>query len=198
MIELEYMEIRILGNQMAYFKGKKENLLINPSKEILETNKYPCRIVIFTSEDFDNLNLKTEAIIIRGSGEYEIGGIEITGYNVGNGETIYLINYEGISIAVLGKLKEVLSDKRIEKVNGLDVLLAPVVIGNEVSAKAVLSWAKKWGVNYLIPTGWIENSELLTKFLDVADEEGAEQIEFLKVDKGDLPDGLEVKVIKKV
>ncbi|MEI8068132.1 MAG: MBL fold metallo-hydrolase [Candidatus Shapirobacteria bacterium] len=192
------MEIRILGNQSVFLKGKKENLLINPTKEILGDSKYSSRIIVFTSEDFDDLKLNTEAIIIRGSGEYEIGGVEIVGYSANGGETVYLINHDGISVAVLGQLKEALTEKRVEKINGIDVLLAPVAIGTENSAKSVLAWAKKWGVNYLIPTGWIENNENLIKFLDVADEEGAEQIESLKVEKGDLPDGLEVKVIKKV
>jgi len=192
------MEIRILGTQTAYFKGKKENVLINPTKEILEANKHPSRIVIFTSESFDDLTLKTEAIIIRGSGEYEIGGVEVTGYNAADGNTIYLINHEGVSVVVLGELKQMLTEKRIEKMSNVDVLLAPVKIGNEVSGKAILSLAKKWGVNYLVPAGWTDDNESLVKFLDVVDEEGAEQLEFLKVEKSDLPDGLEVKVIKKV
>jgi hypothetical protein len=192
------MEIRILGNQSAFLKGKKENVLINPTKELLSSSKYQSRIVIYTSDKYDVLGLDTEPVVIRGPGEYEIGGVEINGYNGGNGDTMYVINHDGVIVGVLGELDEPLSDKRIEKVNAVDVLLAPAMIGKEASAKLVLEWAKKWGANYLIPTGWIEDSQILEKFLDIADQEGIEQSELLKVDKDNLPDGLEVKVLKKV
>jgi hypothetical protein len=36
------------------------------------------------------------------------------------------------------------------------------------------------------------------KFLDQVDQEGLEAVESLRVDKNDLPDGLELRVLKKV
>jgi hypothetical protein len=192
------MEIKILENQTVFLKGKKESVLINPTEEILSNSKYQSRIIIFTSEKFDNSKLKSEGVIIRGPGEYEIGGVEINGYNAHNGNNMYLIGQDGLMVGVLGELEEPLSDKRIEKINGADILIAPVLIKEDVSAKLVLEWAKKWGVNYLIPTGWIEDENLLNKFLDVADQEGLEKTDQLKVDKDSLPDGLEIKVLKKV
>ncbi len=198
MVELRHMEIKILGNQSAYFKGKKENILINPTEDLMNSSKYPSRIVIFTSEKFDGMGLKNDAVLIRGPGEYEVGGVEINGYNAGNGDTMYIVGQDGLTLGILGELNEQLSEKRIDKVAGVDVLLAPVVIKTENSAKVVLDWAKKWGVNYLIPTGWVEDEQALGKFLDVADQEGLEKVDSLKVDSNDLPDGLEVKVLKKV
>lgn len=199
MVELTHMEIKVIDNKTIFLKGKKENILINPKKEVLSgSNKYEARIVAFTEEKFDDLTLKTEGVIIRGPGEYEIGGVEINGYSAGSGHSIYLIGMDGLIVGVLGDLEESLSEKRIEKINGVDVLLAPVKIKDENSGKTILEWSKKWGVNYLIPIGWMDDEASLNKFLDVADEEGLEKIDTLKVDKDNLPDGLEIKVLKKV
>jgi hypothetical protein len=192
------MEIKILDNQTVFIKGKKENVLINPSKSILDNSKYQSRIIIFTSGKFDDSKQKFDGVIVRGPGEYEVGGVEIIGYSANNGNSMYVIGQDGLILSVLGEMDEPISDKRIEKINSVDVLLAPVTIKNDTSAKPVLEWAKKWGVNYLIPTGWAEDEKLLDQFLDVADQEGLEKTDMLKVDKDSLPDGLEIKVLKKV
>jgi len=60
----------------------------------------------------------------------------------------------------------------------------------------IVSLAKKWGANYLIPVGYIEKDNNLVKFLDEVDAEGQEEIDFLKVEKENLPDGMEVVVLK--
>jgi Beta-lactamase superfamily domain len=198
MIELKYMEIKILEKQSAYIKGKKENILINPSKETRNSNKYSSRMYLFTAKKYDGMGFDGDNILIRAPGEYEVGGIEVNGYSSGNENTFYVIEVDGIKIVFLGDLEETLSDKRIEKIESADVLMAPVLIKNDLSAKLVLDWAQKWGVNYLVPMGYGEDKTDLDKFLDHADQEGLEAIEFLKVDKDDLPDGLELKVLKKV
>lgn len=196
MIELDYMEIKLLENQSIYFKGKKENVFVNSNEVNRKDSKYPSRIFLFTADKYDGMGFEEERILIRAPGEYEVGGIEINGYNTGNENTMYVFVIDGIKIVVLGELEEVLSDKRIEKIDSADVLLAPVLIKDSPSGKSVLDWAKKWGVNYLIPIS--SDKDKLDKFLDQVDQEGLEAIESLKVDKDDLPDGLEIKVLKKV
>jgi len=192
------MEIKILENQSIYLKGKKENVLVNPAKEVRNDSKYPSRIFLFTSEKYDGMGFDGDKILIRAPGEYEVGGVEINGYNSGNDSILYVLYIDGIKLVFLGDLEESLSDKRIEKIDSADVLIAPVLIKDSASGKLVLDWAKKWGVNYLIPMGYDKNKDALDKFLDQADQEGLEAIESLKVDKDDLPDGLELKVLKKV
>jgi len=192
------MEIKILENQTVYLKGKKENVLINPGEKKRDDAKYPSRIFLFTAEKYDGMGFNSDKILIRAPGEYEVGGVEINGYSVGE-NTIYIIHMDGIKIIFLGDLDESLSDKRIEKIDSADVLLAPVLIKDSNSGKLVLDWAKKWGINYLIPTGYSDEDKTnLNKFLDQADREGLDPVESLKVDKDDLPDGMELKVLKKV
>ena len=193
------MEIKILAKNSVYLKGKKESVLINPNKETRNDSRYPSRIFLFTAEKYDGMGFVGENILIRAPGEYEVGGVEINGYNAGNDNTFYILNIDGIKVIFLGELDEALSDKRIEKIDSTDVLLAPVLIKESSSAKLVLDWAKKWGANYLIPIGYDDKDKAnLDLFLDKADQEGLEPIESLKVDKDDLPDGLELKVLKKV
>jgi len=195
---IRHMEIKILANKSILLKGKKESVLINPSDKIREQNTYQSRIFLFTSEKYDGMGLVSDKVLIRAPGEYEVGGIEINGYNGGEDNTIYVLYIDKIKVVILGDLKEELSDKRIEKIDSADVLLAPLVSNDDkkLSPKMILGWAKKWGVNYLIPVVDEENPELLTKFLDQADQEGLEHFDSLKVDDNDLPDGLELKVLK--
>lgn len=191
-ILLLHMEIKLLDKYSALIKGKKETILINPSKELLEKDKIS-RIVIFTKNDENLSNFLGEKIIVAGAGEYEIGGVEIWGSDVENNKTIYNIKIDGVSLMMLGELIEPLNDKKIEKIQGVDVLIAPTIIDNKTSFKLIKDWAKKWGVNYLIPTG-DEND--LKAFLDEADEEGIEPIDSLKVEVENLPDGLELRLLK--
>ena len=196
MIELANMEIRFLGNQTIYIKGKKESVLINPTDKE-GSSKLSGRIVAFTSKSFDNMGLSTEKVILRGPGEYEIGGVEVQGINGGNGDTIYVFNVDGVAVGIFGELTESLSDKRQDKIASLDVMMISIKKNEKLSDKTVLDWAKKWGANYLIPVGFDEPNEDLTRFLDKADQEGKEAVESLKIEKDELPDGMEVVVLKK-
>lgn len=194
------MEIKVLDNQSIFLKGKKENVLVNPDENKRKDSKYQSRVLLFTSEKYDGMGFnKDEKILIRAPGEYEVGGVEINGFSTGGENTLFVIYLDKIKIVFLGDLEESLTDKRIEKIESADVLFAPVSIKGSASGKLVLDWAKKWGVNYLIPMGYKEDDkEELNKFLDQADQEGLEAVELLKVEKDDLPDGLELKVLKKV
>jgi hypothetical protein len=91
-------------------------------------------------------------------------------------------------------LTEALTDKRIEKIGGVDVLVASIRGDGRVNNKDLIGLAKKWGVNYLLPIDY--EAEDLKKFLDDSDNEGSEAVESLKVEKDNLPDGLEIVVLR--
>lgn len=190
------MEIKLLNDSTIFIKGKKENVLIDPTETEINENKNSSRIIIYTSGDFNDGSLiNNEKIIIKGGGEYEIGGVEIMGVNGEDGNTVYRIVVDGIIMVILGKIFQELTPKRIEKIDSTDILLVPTKIGDNCSFKLTKEWAKKWGANYLIPVGG--DSDSLKKFLDEADEEGLEKVDSLKLEKQDeLPDGLEIKLLK--
>lgn len=190
------MEIKLLNGETIFLKGKKEGVLINPKEKYLNDGKLAARVIVFTNEALGRADLENDKVLINGSGEYEVGGVEVYGINGEDGNTIYKLVLDGFKVVVLGDLLQEVTPKRIEKIDETDILIVPTKIGEAVSFKLVKDWAKKWGANYLIPVS--KESESLKLFLDAADEEGLEESDSLKLDKmDDLPDGLEVKLLKK-
>ena len=182
------MEIKNLGGLTYLLKGKKESVLIDPDSAKIAKNQ--SRIIIYTEAKYEELRMVDEKVSIMGPGEYEIGGVEVNGFSGGRGKTIYTILIDGVTVAIMGKLEEELNDKRSDRISGVDVLLAEVQNGYKVIAAA----AKKWGANYIVPVDG--SGEELKKFMDEADCEGQEGVESLKVDKDNLPDGMEIVVLK--
>ena len=169
------MEIKLFGEKTIFLKGKKENVLINPSNKGLE-GKINARVIIYSDED--------------------LGQLEVNGIGIKEGGTIYVVTVDGFRLVVIGDLSEELSEKKIDKVDEADIMLTTAKIGDKVNFKLLRDWAKKWGVNYMIPL--LADAEAMKHFLDEADEEGLTENESLKLDKiDDLPDGFEVKLLKK-
>jgi hypothetical protein len=190
MLKLTCMEIKILKNQTLSLKGKKETVLVNPTEL---QKKDVSRIWIYLSESEKNKEWNNGKVVIKGPGEYEIGGVEIVGVNDSDGNFVYKVEIDGINVGLLGKINGELSEKKQEKIEGLDVLMADIT--GVLEYKAIAEYAKKWGVNYLIPFGYSDD-KMLVDFLDKADQEGLEPLDSLKVDPESLPDGLDVVVLK--
>jgi len=188
------MEIKYLGKKTFLIKGKKEQALVNPDERIA-TKDRP-RIIIKNETKIEMDGEEGERVVVMGPGEYEIGGIEINGFSAGTGQTFYAVTVDGVTVGILGQLKEALNDKRIDKVSGVDVLVADIGEGNAIGTKAILNLAKKWGANYVIPVGYNSDNGDLKKFRVESDTEGQEALESLKVDKDNLPEGTEVIILK--
>jgi L-ascorbate metabolism protein UlaG (beta-lactamase superfamily) len=188
------MEIKYLGKKTFLLKGKKEQALVNPDERISPKDRP--RIVIKNETKVEVDGEEGDRVVVMGPGEYEIGGIEICGFSAGTGETFYAVTVDGVTIGILGQLKEPLNDKRIGKISGVDVLVADIGEGSMTGTKAILNLAKKWGANYVVPVGYNSDNGDLKKFMDESDSEGQEPIESLKVDKDNLPEGTEVIILK--
>jgi len=83
---------------------------------------------------------------ITGPGEFEIGGVFITGVQTNGNKrshdelrnTLYVFDYEGITVAHLGDLSRVPSQTEIEALGNVNAALVPVGGGSSLSAaKAV-------------------------------------------------------------
>ncbi len=185
------MEIKFLGKNAFLIKGKKETVLVNPDEEMI--NKNNSRIIVRNEAKIEVDDKENQKVIVMGPGEYEIGGVEIYGFSGGKKETFYSVVADGVIIGILGKLQEALSDKRAEKISGVDVLMANISNGG---SKSIMTLAKKWGANYVVPVGYEPGDEAIKKFMDETDVEGLEPAESLKIDKDNLPDGTEVVILK--
>ncbi|MBP9818189.1 MBL fold metallo-hydrolase [Candidatus Shapirobacteria bacterium] len=187
------MEIRLVKNKSILIKGKKESVVIDPTSDIFKELNSSVRIIAYSHDGSDHWQSESEGrVILTGPGEYEVGGVEIRGYSSTDGLTIYIVVMDGTTVGFVGGVKEMLTDKKIERIGGIDVLIYSMGKNNSLVAKDVVSLAKKMGANYLVPVDFEIKSDEYKKFMDETDSEGMEAVEVLKVDKDSLPDGLEV------
>src|SRR5574341_549720 len=88
--------------------------------------------------------VKGASHIIDGAGEFEIGGVFITGVQTdgskqkskekGTSNTVYVFDYDGITVAHLGDLKHIPTQSEIELLGTVNVALVPVGVGGGLNA----------------------------------------------------------------
>lgn len=145
--------------------------------------------------------------LIDSPGEYEIGGVFITGVAMGDRDesgrrnVFYLFDYDGVTIAHLGDLNEVPSQSDVEDLAAVDVALVPVGGGE------ALTPAQAAEVISLIEPSIVVPMHFKTKglkmdlgevgpFLSEMGISDAEPEESLKVTKSSLSDETQVVVLR--
>lgn len=93
-----YMEISLVSANSIKLKGKHATLLINPQDKSATYNV----AVLFGNPPKSSLKLHTDIVTIDGPGEYEAGGIKISGVKA-DGETAYSFRVDGVDL-LLGSL----------------------------------------------------------------------------------------------
>jgi hypothetical protein len=89
-----YMEIAILSQDSIRVKGKSSSIVINP-----QNKSVPLQAAILIGvQQGKNFNPE-EGIVIDGPGEYEIGGVKISGMR-GKDEVVYSMTVDGVAIAL--------------------------------------------------------------------------------------------------
>jgi len=185
------MEIRNLGSKTLWIKGKSESLLINPADTLLAENKHKSRIIIF-SDGGPRKILDNDRVVINGPGEYEIGGIEVRGIRMSEAAIAYVLTVDGVKIGVvLGG-----GSQEIEKISSELEVSDILVVEAGAEDRYLIGLAHRIGVNYLIPLAGEEERQKLEAFLDAADTEGKAAVESLKIERTELPEGMEVVVLK--
>jgi len=146
--------------------------------------------------------------VITTAGEFEIGDVFITAVqSIGNGgkkskdtvrNTLYVFDYDGITVAHLGDMQEVPTQGEVEALGSVNVLLVPVGGGSSLNAAKAAEVVSLIEPNLVIPMHYLTSDtklklESLNKFLK---EMGLGKIDSqpsLKVTRSSLPD--ETKVI---
>lgn len=139
--------------------------------------------------------IKGPAYQITGPGEFEIGGVFITGVQT-NGKnssepverrnTLYVIDYNGLTVAHLGGIDHVPSQTQVEALGNINIALVPVGGGsslNAAKAAEVISLLEPGIVipmHYMTPDSKIE-LEPLSKFLKAMGLAEMEPISSLKI-----------------
>src|SRR5258708_4155859 len=110
------MEIAFLPQNSIKLKGKQKTLVIDPqflkSKTVADASLF----LDATAESAEAL-VEGNSLTIQGPGEYEIGGIKITGMKSGE-QVVYVLAMDGLDILVakesaLPKLKDTLGEYHI-------------------------------------------------------------------------------------
>jgi len=74
---------------------------------------------------------------IRGAGEYEIGGVFVTGVATRNEESenmVFVFDYGGVTVGHMGDMASVPSRSQVEALGNVDVALVPVGGGKALNA----------------------------------------------------------------
>jgi len=154
--------------------------------------------------------VKGERRVIQGPGEYEIGGVFVTGIAMnapakGNGarpNTLYVFDFDGLTVVHLGDLAFVPSQPQIEDLGTVDVALVPVGGGsalNPAQAAEVISLIEP---KLVVPMHYKSGKETLklgpaSRFLSEMGINSLEPIDVLKVTKGALSEETQVVLLER-
>lgn len=160
-------------------------------------------IVTVSHEHYDHNNvesLKGDPFVVRTPGEFETKNIFIYGFrsfhDKKNGaergtNTIYLIEAEDMRICHLGDLGEKLSDKMIEKLGQVDILMIPIGGVYSLDAKEADELIDRIEPSIILPMHYktpalTVDLEPLDKFLSVRGIKKAEAVDHLTIKKKEL------------
>ena len=148
--------------------------------------------------------VKGTSHVITGPGEFEIGGVFITGVQTdASGKkskdvprnTLYVFDYDGITVAHLGDLRNVPSQAEVEALGTVNVALVPVGGGGGLNAAKAAEVVSLLEPNLVIPMHYATPDakvelDSLNKFLkEMGLGAGAfEKQTSLKVTRSSLPD----------
>lgn len=179
--------ITYFGDQCFRVENGSTGVLVDPTSNRLKGN-----VVLRTVSEPEYE--PQEPTDISFAGEYEVGGIEIQGFQIQaqsdakSLHTIYKVMWEGVSLVFLGDLKEPLVSEIIDQVGEVDILFLPTG-GPYLSTEAAVSLTKKIDPKMVIPYGPKSESEFPKKI-----GQSAETQEKLVFKKKDLVD-VEQKIV---
>jgi L-ascorbate metabolism protein UlaG (beta-lactamase superfamily) len=140
---------------------------------------------------------------ITGPGEYELGGVFITGVAMkpdkkgGEKCTVYAFDFEGLTVAHLGGLSFVPSQSQIDALEAVEILLVPIGGEGELSpaqASEVISMIEP---SLVVPMGYGgKRSDSLSKFLKEMGLTGPKTQDTLKITRSGLPEDTQVVLLE--
>ncbi len=183
-----------------------------------EPPKLRADVVTITRDDPAHNNISAvvgaqrgDVRIVRGPGEYEMGGVFITGVAMkaeakkgaaAERGTVYTFNFDGLTVVHLGGLSFVPSQAQVEALETVDVLLVPVGGGDGLNAAQASEIISLIEPSIVVPMNYRtagESSRKLdgvTKFLKEMGLSEARTQESLKVTKSALPEDTQVILLE--
>lgn len=158
--------------------------------------------------------VKGDRLRIIGPGEFEVGGVFITGIAMaakgkdkakgGNGRvpnTLYVFNFDGLTVAHLGDLAYVPTQAQIEDLGPVDVALVPVGGGGALNAGQAAEVISMIDPSVVIPMHYKTGPETIklaaiTQFLSEMGVGKKEPVDSVKLTKSALSDQTQVIVLE--
>lgn len=135
------MKIKYYGHSCFMFKGENITVVTDPYDPSVGYDLPPLKadIVTVSHQHFDHNYMKVirpGAAVVDTPGEHNVKGVRISGYEANHdskggsqrGKVIVFLldGIDGVKLCHLGDLGEPLNQDVLEKIKGVDVLLAPV------------------------------------------------------------------------
>ena len=154
--------------------------------------------------------VKGTSHVITGPGEFEIGGVFLTGVQTESDaakkpkgqvrNTLYVFDYDGITVVHLGDLGQVPSQSEIEALGSVNVALVPVGGGGGLNAAKAAEVVSLLEPNIVVPMHYATPDAKLTldslnKFIKEMGLSKPESQPSLKVTRSGLPDETHVVVL---
>ena len=208
---LANVDIDWLGHSCFRIKGSHGVIITDPFPPDLgySLGKPTARIVTVSHQHPSHSYVQGvggEPRVVKGPGEYEIGGVLILGiatfHDAAGGKnkgknTVYLMEVDGMSICHLGDLGHVLNAEQVEEIDDVDVLLLPVGGVSTLNAPMAAEVIRRLEPKVVIPMHY--KTPAISRRLGTIDEflkeMGVEQIESkpkLSLTKSNLPASTQV------
>jgi len=167
------MHISWLGNTAFKLQAKPldKDVVIaidpyRPAKGSFPRNLAP-DIGLFTRGKKDSITLSGNPFTLSTPGECETNGVLITAVSGHEpGEIMLRLDAEGISVGHLGMTNQPLSDKQLEVLSGVDVLLVPVGNNESYDAEAAMKAVNAVEPRVIIPMAFKCDSDPKAKPVD--------------------------------
>lgn len=217
------MDITYLGHASFKLRGKTASVVVDPFDPGMVGLPYPkvsAEIVVASHDHRDHNAVervsgtagRAEPFVISAPGEYEVSGVSVFGFRTWHDKKegaergknmVSVIHIDEVVVAHLGDLGHTLSDKLIEDMNEVDVLLVPVGGAYTINASEAVQVVEQIEPSIVIPmhykaSGMKKGFDELANveaFLKEIGEEGARREAKLTVTKADLPEEREVVVL---
>jgi L-ascorbate metabolism protein UlaG (beta-lactamase superfamily) len=154
--------------------------------------------------------VKGDPRIISGPGEFEIGGVFITGIQTdGHGKknteeirnTLYVFDYEGLTVAHMGDMAKVPSQTEVEALGPVHIALIPVGSGGSLNAAKAAEVVTLLEPNIVIPMHYATKAckaqlDSVNKFVKEMGLTHIDTLPSLKISQSGLPDETRVYALE--
>lgn len=210
------MEITWYGHSCFRLTERNYATVVTDPFDSKEIGYFPLKLkaeIVTVSHDAPGHNnseaVKGASHVIDGPGEFEIGGVFITGVQTDIASkkakdavrnTIYVFDYDGITVAHLGDLKQAPSQAEIDALGTVNVALVPVGGGGGLNAAKAAEIISLLEPNIVVPMHYATpdaklSLDSLNKFIKEMGLTKPESQPSLKVTRSGLPEETHVVVL---